>query len=329
MRSEIRISNRSGVAVIDIEGVIGVPEKMQFDRPEERVATYDCFTEVIKQISSIGASEIVVNIRSTGGDVNDALLIYEALCSLDAVVTTRCLGYVASAATIIAQAASEGCRQVSANTLYLVHCSESSVEGNSLSLSRTKELLEATDMRIANIYSLRSGRDLEEFVALMGQEGGRGRWMTAEETVAAGLADVIIPAGRSDAFAERGVARAEVEKILDMLELPPLPDDESVAGNPASPMWLRRILSLLRKFLSETPRKQKTVKEPKKKRDAVADRAAGIPPADSTVVLERLTRQATARPTRTKAKEDPSMDEYRPTANQQAYENDIRNIRIG
>ena len=63
----------------------------------------------------------MVDIRSTGGDVNDALLIHDALCSLDAHITTRCYGYTASAATIIAQAASPGCREISANALYLIH----------------------------------------------------------------------------------------------------------------------------------------------------------------------------------------------------------------
>ena len=108
MKSEIQIDNNAGVCQIDIEGTIGVPEEWQFDRPEARVATYEKFRDAVRRIAEIDASEVVVNIRSTGGDVNDALLIYDALAALDAEVTTRCYGYVASAATLIAQAASEG-----------------------------------------------------------------------------------------------------------------------------------------------------------------------------------------------------------------------------
>ena len=121
MKSEIQIKNSAGVCRIEIEGTIGVPEEWQFDQPEARVATYEKFRDTVRRIAGIDAPQIVVDIRSTGGDVNDALLIHDALCSLDAHITTRCYGYTASAATIIAQAASPGCREISANALYLIH----------------------------------------------------------------------------------------------------------------------------------------------------------------------------------------------------------------
>ncbi len=63
----------------------------------------------MSRIAAIEAEEVVVTIRSTGGDVNDALMIHDALTQLKGRITTRCYGYTASAATIIAQAASEGC----------------------------------------------------------------------------------------------------------------------------------------------------------------------------------------------------------------------------
>lgn len=115
---------------MDIEGVIGVPEEWQFDQPSSRVATYEKFRDSLDRLREIDAPEIVVNIRSTGGDVNDALLIYEALSSLDGHIVTRCYGYTASAATVIAQAASEGCREISAHALYLIHNSICTAEGN-------------------------------------------------------------------------------------------------------------------------------------------------------------------------------------------------------
>ena len=105
MKSEIQINNTAGVCQIDIEGTIGVPEEWQFEEPDARVATYERFRDTLRRIAEIEAPEVVVNIRSTGGDVNDALLIHDALRQLPARVTTRCYGYTASAATIIAQAA--------------------------------------------------------------------------------------------------------------------------------------------------------------------------------------------------------------------------------
>ena len=192
MKSEIQINNTAGECHIDIEGTIGVAEEWQFDEPEERVATYERFREAVRRIGAVEAQRIVVNIRSTGGDVNDALLIHDALKQTGAHVTTRCYGYVASAATIIAQAASEGCREISANALYLIHTSVCATEGNAAELAGKTELLRQTDARIATIYAARSGRPAEEFEALMNENNGNGRWLSPEETVAAGLADRVI-----------------------------------------------------------------------------------------------------------------------------------------
>ncbi len=193
MKSQIRITNsRSGITTIDIEGTIGVPEEWQFEEPAGRVATYEKFQRTLAAISRIRSAAIVVNIRSTGGDVGDALLIYDALTASGAAITTRCMGYVASAATIIAQAASEGRREISPTALYLVHNSVATCEGNAGELRRSEELLAKTDERIAGIYAARSGRPPEAFASLMAENNGQGRWMSPAETIAEGLADRLI-----------------------------------------------------------------------------------------------------------------------------------------
>ena len=177
MKSEIQINNTAGVCQIDIEGTIGVPEEWQFEEPDARVATYERFRDTLRRIAEIEAPEVVVNIRSTGGDVNDALLIHDALRQLPARVTTRCYGYTASAATIIAQAASEGCRLLSANALYLIHTAICSTEGNAAEIAGKIDLLHQTDARIAAVYASRSGRPAAEFEALMAENNGSGRWL--------------------------------------------------------------------------------------------------------------------------------------------------------
>lgn len=193
MKFEIKIENRAaGVAVIDIEGVIGVPETIQ-GTGEGGASTYAEFRTKLHELGD-DIEEVVVNIRSTGGDVNDALLIFEALNGLDKKVVTRCYGYTASAATIIAQSASEGCREISKDALYLIHQSLTSAEGNANELEETREMLKQTDERLVNIYTTRSGRDSEEFRTLMAENRGRGRWMNAEETIERGLADRVIQA---------------------------------------------------------------------------------------------------------------------------------------
>ncbi|MBQ5931134.1 MAG: Clp protease ClpP [Tidjanibacter sp.] len=192
MQTKITIRNEAHTCYIDIEGTIGVPEKHQFENAASRVATFETFQQEVARIAQVAASSVVVNIRSTGGDVNDALLIYEALQGLDARITTRCYGYTASAATIIAQAADEGCREISSNALYLIHNSTCAIEGNASSLESRAELLRKTDERLAYLYAQHSAHPVEEFEALMAENNGSGRWLTAEETLQAGLADKII-----------------------------------------------------------------------------------------------------------------------------------------
>lgn len=199
-KSTIKIRNsRAGVTTIDIEGTIGVPEEWQFDDPAGRVATYEKFSRTIAAIGRIRTAEIVVNIRSTGGDVGHALMIYDALMESGAAITTRCHGYVASAATIIAQAAGAGRREIASTALYLIHNSIGSCEGNAREVAAGVDLLTKTDERIAAIYASRSGRAPEQFAALMAENNGSGRWLSPDEALAAGLADRIVEGDRVSA----------------------------------------------------------------------------------------------------------------------------------
>ena len=191
MNQTIKIKNEVDTTIIDIEGTIGVPESWQCDNPDMRVTTYERFKESVSRIADISNSTIRVNIRSTGGDVNDALLIYEALKATGAKITTCCYGYTASAATIVAQAASEGCRLIAPTSLYLIHNSLCSVEGNADELQAEVDMLRQTDCRIAEVYASRSGRSAEEFLTLMSENGGRGRWLSPAETIAEGLVDAV------------------------------------------------------------------------------------------------------------------------------------------
>lgn len=254
IKSDIRVTDSCEEACIDIEGVIGVPEQLQFAAEDERVATYGRFAAALAAVKELKAPRIVVNIRSTGGDVNDALLIYEALKESGAVVVTRCYGYVASAATIIAQAASDGCREISPRALYLIHCSESAAEGNSLTLSAAKELLDRTDERISSLYAERSGRPAESFAALMNENAGKGRWITAGEAISRGLADRLTDAVVTNEAAGSGEGGEELAELCRMfgISLPPeslaLPGSDETA-RPEGEVIAKYLRRLLRRLL--------------------------------------------------------------------------------
>lgn len=190
MEFSININNSAGTVEVDINGTIGI-----YSGDENAVSTYNDFTRKIREIGASSARKVIVNIRSTGGSVNDALLIYEQLKALSAKVITRCYGYTASAATIIAQAATKGERKMSANGLYLIHQAQTDVCGaNSHDLEDSLDLLNKTNERIIAIYAEASGRPAEEFDALMRENSGRGRWLSAEEALEVGLIDEIVNA---------------------------------------------------------------------------------------------------------------------------------------
>lgn len=287
MKSEIQITNLAEVCHIDIEGTIGVPEEWQFDEPEARVATYEKFRDTLNRIREIAAPQVVVNIRSTGGDVNDALLIHDALHSLDTQITTRCYGYVASAATIIAQAASEGCREISANALYLIHNAICATEGNAVELATKIDLLQHTDERIAQVYAARSGRPAGEFADLMSENNGEGRWLSPEQAVAAGLADGLIDiGGKRSASQTRNIAQrwSRLLSTVGIRSAEELPIDRNILhfdGELATRRWVDTL------------------------RQA----------------------QQTAAPTATKPREDPSCNEAIRSINDRAYAEDAQRMR--
>lgn len=289
MKSEIQIKNSAGVCRIEIEGTIGVPEEWQFDQPEARVATYEKFRDTVRRIAGIDAPQIVVDIRSTGGDVNDALLIHDALCSLDAHITTRCYGYTASAATIIAQAASPGCREISANALYLIHTAICSAEGNAAEIAGKLDLLRQTDTRIAAVYAARSGRPAGEFEALMAENNGNGRWLSPEEAVAAGLADTVTDNEERTA--------------------------PSLAGNIARG-WERLLAGIGLNRREELPADRNVLLTAGERQELLRRSATAIRQA-----------QQNASPTCTKPREDPSYGDTVRTANQRAYAEDVKRFK--
>lgn len=280
---EIRCS-ADRTAVIDIEGTIGVEPAATDSRS---VATYEAFNRALDQIRALDVDLITVNIRSTGGNVADALLIYDALCGLDTHVVTRCHGYTASAATIIAQAAAEGGREIMANALYLIHRSVSSTEGNALDLQQSLDLLAKTDERLAAIYSSRSGREVEQIVALMNENNGNGRWLTPEEALETGLVDRII-----EPTAARRTIKARITTAAE------------------------RLISALRP----------TADEPMP-RAVLDIEAAAVEARSTAAVEALRRGQERATPTTIEATEDPSDREAEEPANAASYSRDADAIR--
>lgn len=126
---------------------------------------------------------ISLRINSPGGDVFAARAMASAMKEYGSEITAYVDGYAASAASVLAVAAN---RCVMADgSFMMIHNAWTMTMGNSEEHLQTAALLEKIDASLAATYATKSGKDAAEFSKLMSAE----TWFTAEEAIAAGLAD--------------------------------------------------------------------------------------------------------------------------------------------
>ncbi|HWG62543.1 MAG TPA: head maturation protease, ClpP-related [Streptosporangiaceae bacterium] len=134
-----------------------------------------------------GAREVDLRISSEGGDVFEAVTIYNRLAELDRVQVTVD-GLAASAASVIAMAASPGCLAMAPRSRMMVHEAwAGGPSGTAAELAMLSAVLDGLSDEIAGIYAHRSGRPASYWRGKMRAE----TWFTAEQAVAGGLADYV------------------------------------------------------------------------------------------------------------------------------------------
>lgn len=179
MEQKIEILYEERRTVIKINGFIGLMGDEKFD-----------FEKVFKEIRNVPDKKVDVEIRSTGGDLRVAFDLYAVLKDLrfkrGIFVSTWGYGYIASAATIVSQAATKGFRRISMNSLYLIHNPAPEIGATRKAIKLAEKLRSA----MAELYTLKSGMPKEIFLGLMAENNGNGRWLSPKEVIAYGLADV-------------------------------------------------------------------------------------------------------------------------------------------
>jgi ATP-dependent Clp protease protease subunit len=132
--------------------------------------------------------DIYLYINSPGGNVYDALAIYDTMQYVKSDIQTVGIGVQASAAAFLLSSGTKGKRIILPNATAMIHQPSSGTRGK------------VTDMEIDLKESLRIKRRLNEImakntgqtVARIQQDMERDYWMTAEEAKKYGLVDKVI-----------------------------------------------------------------------------------------------------------------------------------------
>lgn len=138
---------------------------------------------IANQIKDLDTDEIVVRLNSPGGDAFDGIAIMNALRAHSATVTVRVDGLAASAASVIAMAGDE--IVMGEGSQMMIHEAWLYTSGSADYLRSEADRLDKMTDSITSLYARRAGGEFDEWRALVAAE----TWFTADEAVAAGLAD--------------------------------------------------------------------------------------------------------------------------------------------
>lgn len=181
-------------------------------------------------LRNIGADNPVsVNINSPGGDLFEGLAIYSLLREHKGEVTVNVLSLAASAASVIAMAGDTV--RIARAGFFMIHDAWTLAIGNRHDLRDIADFLEPLDRAMADLYSVRTGDDLEAMLALMDDE----TWIGGSDAVSRNFADDLLASDQVEndpnasvprnaarkldlALAKAGMSRTERRKLLNELK---------------------------------------------------------------------------------------------------------------
>lgn len=181
--------------------------------------------ELVRTLAGMKQKTITVRINSPGGDVFDAVAIFNALQSHPSKIITRVESLAASAASLIALAG----KQVQAyqNAILMLHEPWVYSAGNQYDLREIAEILGKISENMVDIYTGNSNVGKKEIREMMKAE----TWLNAKEAKEKGFIDTIldgktakaqfdlsmfahVPDGIEGARAGRDLTEREIERVL-------------------------------------------------------------------------------------------------------------------
>lgn len=170
--------------------------------------------DFISELKQVATSKINLRLNSPGGSVFDGIAIANAIRSHPAKVTVYVDSLAASIASVIALA---GDRVVMMpQSQFMVHNASGACYGDATEMTKTADLLDKQSRNIAEAYAQHTGGTVADWQDYMAAE----TWFTAEEALAVGLADEVMPmrpkTEDADAEPEPASAMAQMGRSWDL-----------------------------------------------------------------------------------------------------------------
>lgn len=166
--------------------------------------------EFIDALKGITAPRMRVRVNSPGGGVFEGVAIANALRAHPSEVTVQIDGLAASIASVIAMAGDRVVIQPQA--MVMIHDASGVCMGNAADMAEMGDLLDKISDNIADAYAQRAGGTRDDWRTRMRAES----WYTAEEAVAAGLADEVMPSPKKRGQPEPDGDEPEMRRRYDL-----------------------------------------------------------------------------------------------------------------
>ena len=136
--------------------------------------------------------DINLYINSPGGSVTAGMAIYDTMQYIKCDVSTICIGMAASMGAFLLAAGAKGKRCALPNSEIMIHQVSGGARGQGTDVAIQAEQLLKTKQKLNEILAARTGKPVEVVKA----DTERDNYMSAEEALAYGIIDEIIPPRR-------------------------------------------------------------------------------------------------------------------------------------
>lgn len=140
-------------------------------------------------LDAVSHDDITLYINSPGGYISDGLAIYDTMQFVKSDIQTVCTGMAASMASVLLVAGTKGKRKILPNAKVLIHQPWGTIGGTAADMTIEVEEINKDKQKLYQILAKHTGQSIEQII----KDSERDFWLSAEEALAYGCVDVVVP----------------------------------------------------------------------------------------------------------------------------------------